>query len=195
MPLNAIINDYIRTYRQHARADLVEFQRLRTLQEVIRHASLCHRLPTDKRHPHQYRIPAAALLMAERKLQEARRGLARAETFEALHDEIERQIRGIHKIGALAVYDITQRIGAFLGLTPAIVYLHQGTLAGARALGFTGKTLDPRSLPSAFSRLKPYEIEDCLCIYKGALRGANHAARPRRQSRCISPSPPSRHAC
>lgn len=180
MPLDAIIDDYIRNYRPHARANLVEFQRLRTLQEVIHHASLCHWLPTNKRHPHQYRIPAAALLTAEGKLQQALRGLARAETFEALYDEIERHIRGVHKIGALAVYDIAQRIGAYLGLAPNLVYLHQGTLAGARALGFTGKTLDPRSLPSAFSRLKPYEIEDCLCIYKSALRDNNPLAGSRR---------------
>jgi hypothetical protein len=108
--------------------------------------------------------------------------LGRARTFEDLHTQIEHRIGRIHKIGALAVYDIAHRIAAFRGLSPNLVYLHRGTLDGARILGFSGKTLDPRSLPSAFSRLKPYEIEDCLCIYKDDFRddgSATRAARPR----------------
>lgn len=33
-------------------------------------------------------------------------------------------------------------------------------------LGFKGKTIDPRKLPPAFTRLTAAEIEDCLCIDK-----------------------------
>jgi hypothetical protein len=69
-------------------------------------------------------------------------------------------------IGELAVYDIAHRIAAFRGKEPSLVYLHRGTCVGARHLGFTGKTLDPRLLPSSFSCLTAAEIEDCLCIYK-----------------------------
>ncbi|GLH77034.1 hypothetical protein SSBR45G_19420 [Bradyrhizobium sp. SSBR45G] len=189
MSFETIVDDYIREHRSRARGELAEFRQLRTLKDTIHHASLCHWLPSEKRHPHQYRIPAAALLTAERKLQTARDRLARAKTFEALHEEVQHQIRSIHKIGPLAVYDMTHRIGAYLGLTPATVYLHRGTREGARALGFTGRTLDPRLLTKAFSRLKPYEIEDCLCIYKRALRGAKLVPRPGRASVCV-PLPP-----
>jgi hypothetical protein len=43
-------------------------------------------------------------------------------------------------------------------------------------------------LPKAFSRLKPYEIEDCLCIYKNALRNTKHGLWRRHASVC-SPRP------
>jgi hypothetical protein len=49
------------------------------------------------------------------------------------------------------------------------VYLHAGTREGARALNLSGKTIDVREL----RKLSAEEIEDCLCIYKDALRGRN----------------------
>ena len=70
------------------------------------------------------------------------------------------------------VYDIAQRIGAYLGKAPTLIYLHRGTKEGAAILGFHGETVDACKLPPAFSRLAPAEIEDCLCIYKDQLRGA-----------------------
>src|SRR5947209_1643932 len=47
---------------------------------------------------------------------------------------------------------------------------HRGAGKGAKALGFPSRdTLAPTDLPAAFGRLRPYEVEDCLCIYKDAL--------------------------
>ena len=67
------------------------------------------------------------------------------------------------------VYDTVLRIGAKLDLFPDRVYLHCGTREGARALGL--KWRDPwlkvDELPRELRRLKPHEIEDFLCIYKG----------------------------
>jgi hypothetical protein len=50
-----------------------------------------------------------------------------------------------------------------------LVYLHAGTRIGARHLGLgRGRVwLRPEELPLAFQVLRPYEIEDCLCIYEG----------------------------
>jgi hypothetical protein len=97
-----------------------------------------------------------------------------------LHELVQIETADIHKIGALAVYDIAHRIGAFLGLQPTTVYLHCGTMAGARSLGFRGRqTLRVAELPPQFRRLTAAEIEDCLCIYKSevaALRGVRSAA-------------------
>src|SRR5262249_54941969 len=78
------------------------------------------------------------------------------------------EIRGV---GELTVYDISHRIGAHFGNAPQLVHLHAGTRTGARAFGIRGGILDPKTLPHAFSRLTPAEIEDCLCIYKDVLRG------------------------
>ena len=73
-------------------------------------------------------------------------------------------------IGRLTVYDVTTRIAAHLGLTPECVYMHAGTAVGAKALGLEAtKTIGPMELPEAFRRLRPYEIEDCLCLYKRQL--------------------------
>jgi hypothetical protein len=188
MTPSEIVSDYIRRYRRHARAELDEYQKLPSLRQAIRHASLCHRLPSLKRHPHQYRIQQHVLLAAERELHRSQYRLARAGSFKTLHTEIERRIGGLHGIGPLTVYDIAHRIGSFLRLKPEHVYLHSGTGIGARLLGFTGKTLDPRSLPSAFSRLTPDEIEDCLCIYMDAFRSRGFDARTSKPRRvCIGP--------
>jgi hypothetical protein len=188
MTPSEIASDYIRNYRACARAELDEYRKLPSLRDAIMHASRCHRLPSGKRHSHQYRIPRSVLLAVEQKLQSLRRRLSQAESFEALHAEIEHEIGGLRGIGPLTVYDIAHRIGSFLRLKPAYVYLHSGAGIGARMLGFTGTTLDPRSLPSAFSRLTPDEIEDCLCIYKDALGPSGLCARAARtRPGCMPP--------
>lgn len=183
MALDAIIDDYIRRYRAYARADVGEFRKLSSLREAIQHASLCHWLPSHKRHPHQYRIPKSVLQAAERALQGAQHRIAHAENFDALYSEIEHTIGRLHGVGALTIYDIAHRIGAYLRKRPKLVYLHRGTRIGARLLGFTGTVLDPRSLPSAFRSLTPEEIEDCLCIYKDEFlpgRSLSRFSRPPR---------------
>lgn len=106
--------------------------------------------------------------LAERALQRVAHRLVRSRSFEDLHYEVARTI-GMKGIADLTIYDITHRIGAYLGKGPRVVYLHRGTAEGARHLGFRGTTLDPKLLPTAFSKLTPAEIEDCLCIYKSDL--------------------------
>jgi hypothetical protein len=167
---DAIVASYIRDHRASARAGMRAFEIQRSLTATIRNAALCL-LPGGKRHPHQRRIPQAVLNEAEYRLQRARNTLKHAPDFAALHRLVESEIGSIHGIGMLTVYDVAHRVGAFLGKTPALVYLHAGTQAGAAALGFTRETIDPAALPATFARLSAAEIEDCLCIYKDQLRG------------------------
>ena len=181
MTLDEIVSDYIREYRDDARAEMDTFRRERSRASAIRRAALCE-FPDGKRHPHQYLIPQRLLELAEERLQASARPLAGAPDFDALHEIVKREIGSVHGIGKLMVYDIAHRIGAYLGKVPALVYLHRGTKEGAAVLGFRGVKLDPAVLPSAFSRLTPAEIEDCLCIYKVELRGA--PGRSRRNSGC-----------
>ncbi len=181
MTFDEIVSDYILEYRDDARAEMDTFRRERSRASAIRRAALCE-FPDGKRHPHQYLIPQRLLELAEERLQAAARSLAGARDFDALHEIIKREIGSVHGIGELMVYDIAHRIGAYLGKFPTRVYLHRGTKEGAAVLGFHGLTLDPVVLPSAFSRLTPAEIEDCLCIYKKNLRGA--PGRSRRNSGC-----------
>ena len=81
---------------------------------------------------------------------------------------IHEAISGLSGIGEVMVYDTAHRIGSYLGLEPEYVYLHAGTRVGAVALGFDRSAgwIEIADLPAAFRRLKPSEIEDCLCIYK-----------------------------
>jgi hypothetical protein len=169
MTYEEIVAEFIRDRRDLARAEMQEFRKLPSLATAIRSAALAHWLPSHTRHPHQ-RQSHEVLQVVEGRLQKASDAIGAAADFDALHGVVKREIGRMPKIGDLAVYDIAYRIGAFLGKAPTLVYLHAGTVEGARALGFTGKTLDPAQLPSAFSRLTPAELEDCLCIYKVALR-------------------------
>jgi hypothetical protein len=171
MTLDEIVDAYIREYRAAARAEMDTFRREESRAAAIRRAALCE-FQDGKRHPHQYLIPRRLLELAEERFQAAAKHLAAAADFDALHEIVRREIGSVHGIGKLMVYDIAQRIGAHLGKAPTLIYLHRGTKEGAAILGFHGETLDARKLPSAFLRLAPAEIEDCLCIYKDQLRGA-----------------------
>lgn len=166
LSLPAIVDHYIRFKRSkvnHERGFFVG----RPFNEALRDAALCIR-EGQKRHDHQRRINGQLLKKCHQKLERRFAESPKLKTFSELHNLIEDEIGGEPGIGKLTVYDIATRIGANLGLEPNLVYLHAGTRAGAKHLGL-GKgqpTLDPR-IPQlkAFRRLKPHEIEDCLCSY------------------------------
>ena len=103
--------------------------------------------------------------------------MAKVANFDALIRLVDEKIGGIAGIGALTVYDIAHRIGAYLRKEPTRVYLHAGTRVGALALGIEDNVFDPKILPKAFSRLSAAEVEDCLCIYKDDLRGVPSGSR------------------
>ena len=180
MTLDQIVSDYISRYRTVARAETRFFASRRNASEAICAAALCV-LPDGKRHPHQYRIPKVLLEQAEARLQLASNRLSTAFQFDELHDVVAREIGAIRGIGALTVYDITHRLGAFFGKTPQRVYLHAGTRQGAAIFGLRGESIAPHQLPNAFSRLDAAEIEDCLCIYKAELKSAERIS----SSSCI----------
>src|SRR2546426_21264 len=121
---------------------------------------------------HQRRIPRAVLRRSAARLLDRLTELKRARSFEQLHNVVDATIARIHGIGELTVYDTALRIAAHRGLEPKRVYLHAGTREGAKTLGISRdrKWVLPGKLPRAFRRLRPIEIEDCLCIYKAELR-------------------------
>ena len=92
-------------------------------------------------------------------------------SFDELHSLVEKTIGSFSGIGELTVYDTAHRLGAYLGLRPEYVYLHAGTLEGAKALGIktNEKKIAISRLPAEFKRLSPEQIEDCLCVYKSVL--------------------------
>lgn len=165
MTLSEIVTDYIRVHRADALREMRFYEFQRSPAKAIEKAALCV-LPDGKRHPHQRRIPGAVLELAEASLQEIQGRLKRAKSFDALYRLIAERIGDIPGIGPLTVYDIAHRIGSYLRIYPELVYLHAGTRKGAAFFKIRGDAFDPAVLPKPFSKLKPYEIEDCLCMYK-----------------------------
>jgi hypothetical protein len=163
----SIVALYVVEKRRAAEQEREFHARLPTLDEAARQAALAL-TPEGKRHSHQtpFRIKQETLDAWAERVRANSDTLASATTFEDLHDGLEAlKLKGV---GPLVIYDTAYRLGAKLGLEPRLVYLHSGTLEGAVLLGFSKKcrTLEPEQLPPPFRELRPYEIEDCLCIYK-----------------------------
>jgi hypothetical protein len=180
------VQDYIDTRRDNAKEELSYFSGQPNLPSAIRVAALAIN-EEGKRHSHQRRIPAGTLEHFRRELSRKREALCSCKTFGELMQISEKVAAGLWKNAKLTVYDTTHRIGTYLGVEPDRVYLHAGTMEGAKALGFKGHRsfLMRRQLPKEFQRLKPYEIEDCLCIYKDELKIIRLRDLKQRPSACF----------
>jgi hypothetical protein len=167
----AIVNHYIKNRRAKSSREMKYFGSPDNLPEAIRRAALAINCK-GKRHSHQRRIPGATLEHWRKRLLTERKPLQSSKNFVELMAVTKRIGAGIWKNGALTIYDTTHRIGAHLGIEPGAIYLHTGARQGAMELGFKGNRefIFPNEFPKAFRRLKPYEIEDCLCVYKIPLR-------------------------
>ena len=171
--LRDCVSHYILNFRNKAAEELECYKDIPTFREAINRASTA-RTSEDKRHPHQRRIPGFVLRKWCQKPINKRRALKSAKNFDQLFRNVEKVGNGIDGIGSLTIYDTAHRIGASRGVLPRKVYLHAGARVGARTLELNWEkdALKISELPKAFWRLKPYEIEDCLCIYERAFVSA-----------------------
>lgn len=169
--LNDIVQDYIARIRPGAASELSYYGGRSSLAETIRMGAMAIRFD-GKRHDHQRRIPAQSLTQFAWRLTQYEADIRTCRTFAELHTLVKNLSIDIDRIGALAVYDTTTRIGAKLRLFPREVYLHAGTKEGASALGVDthAESVSPSVFPHPFKKLRAYEIEDFLCIYKSELR-------------------------
>lgn len=174
-----IVEGYIREHRARLRGQLAYFGSLQVAQAISQAAR--GEYPTGQRHPHQYRVRLDALLESERRLRTCESELVSVESFDKLINLIGSIIQSIPGIGELAVYDVSIRIGAHLGIEPSEVYLHRGTRLGAASLGLDTRraSVSQSQLPPDFEKLTAAEIEDLLCIYKEELRLAARGERTR----------------
>jgi hypothetical protein len=162
-----VVVHYIQHYREPARHELDFFRCQSSLVRAVHLAALAQGENGKLRH--QWRVAPQALERWAKTLHRDLAEVRRCRDFESLLRRLE-AVR-VSAIGELTIYDTGLRIGAKLGLEPTTVYLHRGTRMGARALGFDGRrrSIRPGELPQPFRRLRPYEMEDCLCIYSDAL--------------------------
>ena len=181
--LDAIVRRYQKNNLPDLQADLDYYRSLKTFQEVVESASKARR-SDGSFHQHQYRVGKVAMVRIKQPL--LRMEPASYGDFSELYTALEQMIGDFPRIGALAVYDTALRLGAFLMMMPESVYLQTGAKVGAKSLGLrcSNKTLAVQDCPVELHRLKPWEIEDFLCIYKKYFerireqmhKGANHNA-------------------
>ena len=169
------VSDYIAHHRNDAIKELQFYRDTPTLGQVVTRAAHACTAGGGK-HPHQWRIPRDALREFATRLSGSKRAIRKATSFDELHEIVREVGEPIYMIGELTIYDTAHRIGCKLGLPPTRVYLHSGTQSGAVALGFhrNRASISVKELPKPFAVLEPYEIEDCLCIFKGLLSGERH---------------------
>ena len=112
--LDDIVTAYSETHRERHEKELRFYKIQKTLADAVerRRSASC---PMEKA-PHQRRIPMASLEEANSRLQRRLAEDQQFATFELLHDAIGETISTIPNIGALTIYDIALRIGAYLGL-------------------------------------------------------------------------------
>lgn len=174
--LRRVVQHYIKECRAQARREMKVFANQAFLAKAIKLAAACTDVLIAEdtgrivRHSHQRRIPRRCLRQAEKSLLAAESKLRASSNFNELHQQVSIAIKG-GGIGALTIYDVAHRIGAYLKLYPNLVYLHAGTAEGARHIGVRDQAVAKNALPKEFRTLSPAEIEDCLCIYKDVLSG------------------------
>lgn len=167
--LEGIVTAYLRNHAEQEAKYLRFYAIQKSLPDAITKAAMAE-LPNGGRFSHQWRIPGEVLARARDALLKLDYGSV--QTFAELYEQVARALRPIRGIGLLTIYDTTHRLGAYLNLSPQEVYLHAGVRVGAKALGLDAwKAKLPMSvLPSAFQKLHPEQVEDCLCIYKDQLK-------------------------
>jgi probable addiction module antidote protein len=170
MSLDDIVIEYRTKWRPAALAEMQWFAKRPSFEDAITAAGRAEG-SDGKRFAHQRRIPAGVLRIAEQRLNANASALAASASFDELHAAVRDAIGSISGIGDLMIYDTSLRLGAWQRLTPRRVYLHAGTLKGARAIGVppSQRTIPMNALPRALSRLTAWEAEDILCLYADRL--------------------------
>lgn len=169
--LEDIVADYIEKYREDAEAELCFYENLQ-LEEVVSLAAQAKGI-WNGIHSHQKLVGASRLSEFASHLSGVLPELKQATSFEKIYDAVESEARKVFYEAELTVYDTALRIGATLRIEPKNVYLHRGAKDGAKNLGIAlrgRRSISVDELPPAFRKLKPREIEDCLCIYKDAFQ-------------------------
>ena len=170
-----IVQHYVENVRGRACAGLAYYASQLSLDHVLEVVA-SWRNEEDLCESHQCRVTREAKQAAAERIRQL--DVKSATTFEEVFRRVQDAIGDIRGIGDLAVYDVSLRIGALLGLAPERVYLQGGARHGARALGIQSRerALPVNAFPPEFRRLHAWEIENLLCIYKRKLGQARRAA-------------------
>lgn len=165
--LHALVDAYLRHYTATRAAEFAWYRKI-PLGDITRVAAESS-TENGGKHLHQRRVPVLSLRALARRL--AAVPFNEFEFFAEIHGAVERAAAAVYYVGELACYDVALRIGARFRIEPVRVYLHAGTRKGARALGLPHRaaTLGMADLPRELQRLRSWQVEDFLCVYKDEL--------------------------
>lgn len=127
-----------------------------------------------KKHPHQRRLSNEKVMdVAVERLNKIKEDLSSSKNFSELYNHVKSI--DLKRYGLLAVYDFASRYGFNRGLIPEDVYLHAGTLDGAKAVLpernlHPGDILPAQTFPQPLRNLNGLHLENLLCIYKKELK-------------------------
>jgi hypothetical protein len=177
--LKALVDDYIAFHRGKELPTRTAYQQLAERKAIDNAARLLVLRKSGhgwKRHPHFHRgwyygkyngsfDQAAANLLAARDAIKA----ASAAGFGHVLAVVTNALASVPGLKRLACYDITELLGYHYGFAVQDIYLHAGTLQGARAI-FPAQSQLPsvvrlRAFPSELKALRAFEVEDFLCIF------------------------------
>ncbi|MBZ9688493.1 hypothetical protein G9F72_019370 [Clostridium estertheticum] len=169
MNIRMLVKEYEKNGKINLNNYLKCYKKLGNINDVIVCATLA-RLPNGVKHSHQRRLNNQMMNSVKDKILARVNEIKLCSNFNEIINIVEESSE--KGFGELAVYDTSLRIGSFFNIYPDEVYLHAGTLKGARAIGIMGKskTISINNIPKELFSLKAYEIEDLLCIYKNKLR-------------------------
>jgi hypothetical protein len=133
-----------------------------------------------KMHPHQVKVRKASRDELARLIISRERQVIRFKSFGPLHDLVD-SIKP-WGVGELTVYDISTRVGWYLGFEPDQLYLHTGARLGWLALVSRfapdrvaiykkAKMVDPARFPAPLRRISVDDAEDFLCTYINEFAG------------------------
>jgi hypothetical protein len=197
--IGELVAQFVRKYRKDHLREREHFRAIRFLEVAIQGA-VSYNPINGKRWDHFWNIPQDKLDEFKKLLlqDDVKRELRSAVVFHDLFVRVSKVAETLWKKGEMVTYDVTDRIGAHLGLAPTRVYLHRGTRIGTKRLGFSGKeeSLDPRDLIAlypALDALTPAEMEDFLCLYKDRFIGKKKTSRCKSLGTPRHPEQPSPH--
>jgi hypothetical protein len=172
--LAALVRLFVRHNRPNGLGELSFFRTMPSFELALHHAAFAIN-QRNKRFGHQCRITRTALARSAALIGAASAKLRACASFEELHQFLQNTVGAVDGIGELYVYDTALRLGAYLGLSPTLVYIHAGTRGGARALGLdvSRHAIPFEEFPPVLRSLSPSELEDFLCIYKARLGKAS----------------------
>ncbi|WP_369372684.1 hypothetical protein [Streptomyces sp. cg36] len=170
--LTRIAKDYRRRWLPSEEDERAWYRNQPSLEHAIRYSGRCENA-FGTQESHQRGTKSLYAKVTDAYLQPNKEALAEQEGFDDLITLVDRLVRHVPGIGEMYVYDVADHLAAYLGMSPAFVYLHRGTRDGTKALGIqcspSDRYLPKRAFPQGLQSLEPWQIEDVLCIYKDIL--------------------------